>query len=134
MAHAFAPLRVKCRKSLASAIRSVARVADLDAGRGREPAPRVRLVEVEDERVGPQTRDVDRRVEPFQRIVELVGQEDLLELRLVADLLLPVLLGEGLLGGVEEPVGVGRRSCASPVKPRNVLAMSRNQPYWTVLS
>src|SRR3954469_24961812 len=85
IAHAFAPLRAKCMNTFASAIRSVApsRTGTPVSASSRRPAahraprqrfgppPRVRFVELEDERVRPQARDVTGRVELRERIIKL---------------------------------------------------------------
>jgi hypothetical protein len=61
---------------------------------------------LEHQRIRPQARDVFRGIEAVQLVVELVGQEDRVQLRLLANLLFPVGLGEGSLGGIEEGVRV----------------------------
>ncbi len=96
-------------EQLAEAQAHLFHVAWLDSRRLRQPGPHLGLVELEDQVVGTQARDIPRRVEAFQRVVEIVGQEDLLDVGSPQDLLFPVGLGHQALGGVAQPGAVGRR-------------------------
>src|SRR5262249_3676553 len=91
-------------------------VPDLDAGRLGQALAGGRFVEVEHQVVGAEAGDVSGGVEPLQRVVEVVRQEDLFDVGTLQDLGFPVGLGDGALGGVVQAVGVGGRDAVA-LKP-----------------
>ncbi len=59
------------------------RTVELDPGTGREPLSRFRFTEVEHQVVGAETRDVRVGIKAFERVVEIVGQEDRFHVALI---------------------------------------------------
>src|SRR5207248_8350619 len=94
-------------------------VANFDARRFRQALLHLGLLDLEDERIGAEAWDVARGVKAVERVIELVGQEDLFERRFLENLCLPVLLPEDALGGVAERIGVrGRDAVALEAEER----------------
>ena len=69
-------------EELANARRRLASIAHLDASRLRQPLPHLWLVQMKDQVIGAQAGHIAVGVEALQRIVEIVGQEDLLDIGL----------------------------------------------------
>src|SRR6266566_9934537 len=82
-------------------------ISYLDSSRLQQPLSNFRLVEMEDQVVRPQTGDITVRVEAFEGIVEVVGQEDFFQVRQPKHLILPAGLCHEEFGAVAEPAAVG---------------------------
>ncbi len=74
-----------------------------------QPGPHLGLGQMENQVVGPQTGDVGVRIEPLQRVIEIVGQKDRLDVTLVQDRLRPVGAVHLFLGGVIQRLPIVRR-------------------------
>ena len=74
------PLR-EVLEQLAEGLSQRSCIPNLETCRLRQPLSHLGLVEVEDQLVSAQTGDVARRVEAVERVVEVIGQKDLLQPR-----------------------------------------------------
>ena len=101
-------------------------VADFDAGCLGQPIAHSRLIESEDEVVGPQARHVAIDVEPFERIVERIRQKDAFEIRSLPNLLVPVRSLKGVGGFAEENIAIGGGEFGA-LKAEKVRAISISQ-------
>ena len=105
--HARAPLATKRSKSRPIAWRKLVKSTDFHIERRFQPGDRARFVQLQDQVVGPQARNVNRGVPALERIVKIVGQEDGFEPACLEDLAVPL---PGRPGG-------GRPSQSSPRLP-----------------
>ena len=66
-------------------------VADLQPRRLLQPLPYLGFIQMKDQVVGAQAGDVALVIEILQRVVEVVGKENLLDVRAAEDLLLQAI-------------------------------------------
>ncbi len=133
IAHARAPLATKCSNSLPIAARSDAASRTSVSRDVLQPLAHFGFAEVKHQVIGAQAGDVSLGVEAFERIVEVVGEEDGVELRPCEDLLFPIGLRHFLRCGVVELFPIRRRQVLAPGEIEKRCASSRNQLYWIVL-
>ena len=126
MAQALAPCRIKCSNSVPNCFLDCGKTGGFDPGGVGQPRPHVGICEMKHQIIGSQAWNVALSVEAFERIVEVVRQEDSFDARLRKALILPIRFGH--LGGGFVVQGLPVGNCDPVVGESEKLAAKLDEP------